>query len=55
MDAGKVFVLLVSVLIIGILTYLELNSRRSRQESEVSETGPDQLPPNNKSRKRRNG
>jgi hypothetical protein len=33
MDAGKVFVLLLSAFAIGILVYLELKSRRSRRES----------------------
>ncbi len=34
MDAGKVFVLLLSAFAIGILVYLELKSRRSRSKSE---------------------
>ena len=31
MDAGKVFVLIISVLVIGILAYLDLNARRNRK------------------------
>jgi hypothetical protein len=34
MDAGKVFVLLISIFVIGILAFLELKSRRTRKESE---------------------
>ena len=31
MDAGKVFVLLLTVFAVGMLAYLELRSRRNRQ------------------------
>jgi hypothetical protein len=31
MDAGKVFVLIMSVLVIAILAYLDLNARRNRK------------------------
>jgi|RhiMetdeSRZDD1v2_1073273.scaffolds.fasta_scaffold12409_8 hypothetical protein len=31
MDAAKVFVLLLSILAVGILAYLELKSRRSKR------------------------
>ena len=31
MDAGKVFVLIMSVLVIAILAYLDLKARRNRQ------------------------
>jgi len=34
MDSGKVFVLILTALAFGILAYLELKSRRSRQEAE---------------------
>ena len=34
MDAGKVFVLIMSVLVIGILVYLDLNARRNRKTPE---------------------
>jgi len=33
MDAGKIFVLLLTAVAIGILVYLELKSRRSRREA----------------------
>ena len=33
MDAAKLFVLLLCVFAVGILAYLELKSRRSRQQS----------------------
>ena len=39
MDSGKVFVLVMVVLIIGLLAYLELKSRRTARQSEVS-VGP---------------
>ena len=41
MDAGKVFVLLLSALVIGILAYLELKSRRARRESNSIEAAPE--------------
>ena len=36
MDAGKLFVLVLSLLAIGVLVYLELKSRRSRGGSQAS-------------------
>jgi hypothetical protein len=36
MDAGKVFVLLLTVFAIGILVYLELKSRRTKRLSQRS-------------------
>jgi len=36
MDSGKVFVLVMVVLIIAVLAYLELKSRRTARQSEVS-------------------
>jgi len=42
MDAGKLFVLLLSVFVISILGYLEVKSRRARRESETTEAAPDQ-------------
>jgi hypothetical protein len=45
MDAGEVFVLLLSALVIGVLAYLELKSRRSKQqESQSSAAELDQDP-----------
>jgi hypothetical protein len=43
MDIGKVFVLALSVFVIAILAYLEIRSRRLRQESQsfAPETEPD--------------
>jgi len=32
MDAGKVFVLVITALVIGALAYLELKSRRTRKD-----------------------
>jgi hypothetical protein len=32
MDAGKVFVLVLIVVVVGVLTYLELYARKSRNE-----------------------
>ena len=34
MDAGKIFVLIMTVLAVGLLAYLELRSRRDRKNSE---------------------
>ena len=42
MDAGKVFVLILTAIAVGILVYLELKSRRSRQQSPPSPPGADQ-------------
>lgn len=42
MDAAKVFVLILSILAVGILAYLEMKSRRSRPQSQASPEGTDQ-------------
>src|SRR5262249_34429535 len=39
MDAAKVFVLILSILAVGILAYLEMKSRRSRLQSQASPEG----------------
>jgi hypothetical protein len=36
MDSGKVFVLIVTVVAVGVLVYLELKSRQSRRDAESS-------------------
>jgi hypothetical protein len=38
MDTGKVFVLILTFLSVGILVYLELKSRRARRESQEVES-----------------
>jgi len=38
MDSGKVFILVLTVLAIGILAYLELKSRRSRASISDQDT-----------------
>jgi len=42
MDAGEVFVLILTAFAVGILAYIELKSRRSRRASQPSplETDP---------------
>jgi uncharacterized membrane protein YebE (DUF533 family) len=41
MDAGKLFVLIATILAVGVLAYLELKSRRSRQQSQASPANTD--------------
>ena len=40
MDAGKLFVLLLTIFAVGVLVYLEVRSRRSRRGSTESATSP---------------
>ena len=42
MDAAKMFVIVLTILAVGILAFLELKSRRSRQQSQSSPAGTDQ-------------
>lgn len=39
MDAGKIFVLILTALAASVLAYVELKSRRSRRESEDAKKG----------------
>ena len=52
MDPGKVFVLILTVVAVGILVYLELKSRRSRRDPEPSSpTANDDMPRKTSGRK----
>ena len=35
MDAGKIFVFVLTVLVIGVLVYLEMKARRTRREEGI--------------------